>query len=269
MIVESTEAVLDILRERNVTATFFVVGEIAAEYPDLVDRIAAEGHELGSHGHTHRPLFELTPGEFERELRLSREAIEAAAGVTPEGFRAPNFSVTDRTAWAFDVLCASDYEYDSSVFPLRTPMYGVSGAPRRPYMVDPTAPFTKDVPDGTGPQVDGLVELPLSAIGRRPRIPIAGGFYARVLPPQLFEAGIARLNGLGIPANVYFHPWEFNPNVITEEPSLPARFVSFYGVDGLATTLESILDRFDFGSVRRLRDDHLDDAGPAASFADH
>lgn len=135
---DSVEIVLDLLADHDVRATFFVVGEIARTHPDLVARIAAEGHEIGSHGDTHRPLFELTPEEFATELARSTAAIRDATGTTPVGFRAPNFSVTPRTHWAVEALDATQYRYDSSVFPVRTPMYGVSGAPVRPYPLDRT-----------------------------------------------------------------------------------------------------------------------------------
>jgi len=246
-VVESVETVLDILRRHDVTATFFVVGELAAEYPGLIRRIEHRGHELGSHGHTHTPLFELSPAQFERELQQARAAIVDAAGVEPAGFRAPNFSVTRETSWAFDVLRESDHTYDSSVFPLRTPLYGVPGAPRRPYRVSAEDPFTGGAGDS------GLDELPVSVVGPRVRLPLAGGFYGRLLPQRLFCRGVRRLNERGLPANLYFHPWEFNPSVYTDEPSRTARFVSFHGIDCLGDLLDSLLSQFDFGPVERLR----------------
>ncbi len=251
-LVDSTNIVLEHLDNHDVTATFFVVGEVAREYPDLIAEVAAAGHEIGSHGHSHRPLFDLSPGVFERELRDSREAIVDACGVSPTGFRAPNFSVTQETAWAFDVLRESAYEYDSSVFPMKTPMYGVHGAPRRPYTVDPADPFAADAADDRDVAPDDLVELPLSVLGSTLRFPIAGGFYARVTPRQILQHAIARLERTGIPANLYFHPWEFNPAVRTDEPPLLARLISFTGIDRLGDTLDAMLERFQFGPVRDL-----------------
>jgi len=252
-VVESTEIVTDILERHGVTATFFVVGEIAREHPELVARLADAGHEIGSHGQTHTPLSDQTPEEFERALRVSRATIFEAAGVDPIGFRAPNFSLTRDTAWAVDVLETSSYRYDSSLFPMRTPLYGVAGAPCRPYLLGSDDPFVAgSVSTPADPTHDPLVEIPLSVVGSRVRLPIAGGFYARITPRQLFETGIARLNRAGIPGNIYFHPWEFNPAVRTERPSLPARLISFVGIDRLPGILDSLLERFDFGPVREL-----------------
>jgi len=251
-VARSTEIVLELLDRHGVTATFYVVGEIADARPDLVARIAAAGHEIGSHGHTHRPLFELSPEGFREELERSADAIAAATGDRPRGFRAPNFSVTPATAWAFAMLADAGFEYDTSVFPVRTPMYGVRGAPLHPYAVDPDRPFA----DGGPPRHDALTEVPVAVFHPRARLPIAGGFYARLLPVRVVKRGIRTLNARGIPATLYFHPWEFNPDVRTEIRDVPvsasARFVSARGIDTLAAKLECLLDSFAFGPVEAL-----------------
>lgn len=251
---ESLDIVLDILDEYEVAATFFVVGELAEQYPEQVARVTDAGHEIATHGHTHTPLFELSPDEFERELIRSERAIEEATGRIPNGFRAPNFSVATETKWAFSKLLDRGYTYDSSVFPVRTPMYGVSGAPRAPYLVDNETPFSPSAPIVGESK---LVELPLAAFGTWPKVPIAGGFYVRVLPTWLVGRGIDWLNSRGIPATIYFHPWEFNENVVSSGIPYHKRFVSFHNVDSTRGKLEALLERFPFGSVRAFleRDD--------------
>ena len=246
----SVDIVLDVLDAHDVRATFFVVGELAREHPDVVARIADTGHEIASHGHTHRPLFELDREAFVTELDRSATAIHDVTGTAPVGFRAPNFSVTRRTRWAIEVLEAAGYRYDSSVFPVRTPMYGVSGAPIRPYRPDATAPFEEHEDGGR------LVELPLAVFHSRFRLPVAGGFYARLLPTWLLRRGIATLNARGLPATIYFHPWEFNPAVGTavNRTSVPAteRFVSTHGIDRLRATLKALLDEFRFETAETV-----------------
>lgn len=243
----SVEIVREILRAHDTTATFFVVGEVAAEYPALIRALAADGHEIASHGQTHTPLFELTPEAFARELEVSSDAIEDATGVRPAGFRAPNFSVTPQTAWAFDVLEHSDLRYDSSVFPVRTPMYGVSSAPIHPYRVGPEDRFS----EGDCASSDGLLEFPLATFHPTVRLPTAGGFYARLFPTWLMQRGIDNLNRRGIPATLYFHPWEFNPAVTTSELPMHKRFVSFHGIDTLAEKLEKLLVSHEFDTIER------------------
>lgn len=249
---DSVRIVLDLLRRHDVTATFFVVGEVAAQYPELVEEIRYEGHEIGSHGHTHTPLFELTPEEFEDELSQSATAIRRACGLDPVGFRAPNFSITRGTEWAFRVLQASRYTYDSSVFPVKTPMYGVSGVNPRPYEVSLDDPFPAS--RSHRPR-DTLLEFPLSVVDVGVRIPIAGGFYARVTPARFLKWGIKRLNRRGIPANLYFHPWEFNPDVRRNDVPLHKRFISFHGIERTGEKLGELFNAFDFGPVRGVLDE--------------
>ncbi|WP_394741844.1 polysaccharide deacetylase family protein [Natronococcus roseus] len=247
---ESVRLVCELLDARDVRATFFVVGQVAAEYPELVRALAEDGHEIATHGHTHTPLFELTPGEFEAELADSADAIGEATGTRPIGFRAPNFSITPKTRWAFDVLSESDLQYDSSVFPVRTPMYGVSSAPVRPYRVAVDDPFSVTA---TGTD---LLEFPLATFHPTLRIPTAGGFYARLQPTWLLRRGIRNLNRRGIPATLYFHPWEFNPAVETIEPPGHKRLVSFHGIDTLAGKLDSLLALFEFDTLEQRLDDY-------------
>ncbi|WP_436344070.1 polysaccharide deacetylase family protein [Natronorubrum sp. FCH18a] len=244
---ESVRIVRELLSAHDVRATFFVVGEVAAEYPEVVRALADDGHEIATHGHTHTPLFDLTPGEFEAELADSADAIADAIGTRPAGFRAPNFSVTSKTRWAFDVLSKSDLRYDSSVFPVRTPMYGVSSAPVRPYYVDIDDPFSTE---GRGEA--GLLEFPLATFHPTLRMPIAGGFYARLQPTWLLKRGIQNLNRREIPATLYFHPWEFNPAVATTEIPAHKRFVSFRGIETLGRKLEALLSTHEFGTFEQL-----------------
>ncbi len=244
----SVGIVLDVLNEHDTTATFFVVGEVAREYPTLIERVADAGHEIASHGQTHTPLFELDSEEFAEELDASAAAIETATGRRPTGFRAPNFSVTPRTEWAFDALREAGYRYDSSVFPVETPMYGVGGAPVHPYWVDLDRPFRDVRPT----EADDLFELPLAVFHPRVRIPIAGGFYGRLLPTWLLSRGIRTLNRRGIPATLYFHPWEFNPEVRVDGVPAHKRFISFHGLDRARETLARLLSAHEFTTCERL-----------------
>lgn len=262
-VVDSVSRVLSLLDRYDVSATFFVVGELAREYPDLVARIHDASHELGSHGDVHRSISTFDPADFRRHLERSAAAIEDASGVRPIGFRAPNFSIDRETAWATDVLAASEYRYDSSVFPAETPMYGVADGPRRPYAVCPTHPFRAPSrrPSGAldGAWPPSLVEVPVAVAGERLPVPIAGGFYARALPLPVLRWGIRWLNDRGLPATLYFHPWEFNPAVETAAPRLDRRLVSFYGIDSLERKLAGLLASFPFGPIRRVvADSHPD-----------
>ncbi|MCO6453648.1 MAG: polysaccharide deacetylase family protein [Caldilineales bacterium] len=245
-VLPATLPLLDLLADRGVTATFFVVGEIIDEYPALVKRIVAEGHEIGCHGYTHRPLWSLNETTFNAELSLFTSALRRhLPGVIPRGFRAPTFSLSPDTAWALAVLARHGYEYDSSVFPMRTPLYGVPGCPPRPYrpapnMIDndPAAP---------------IWEWPLTAWRIGPlTLPVCGGFYLRTLPMPVIIHGMRKAMQQG-PIVVYLHPWELDE----ETPRLPLsrrdRFITYHNI-GAATRrrLEKLLEQFDFTTMTNV-----------------
>jgi polysaccharide deacetylase family protein (PEP-CTERM system associated) len=166
-VVPATRSLLDILRAHRVRATFFVLGYVADRYPDLVEHIRADGHEIGVHGYFHRFVSRSTPDEFARELERSMRSVERTTGETPLGHRAPYFSLNAGTPWVFDLLQAQGLRYDSSFFPTRNMLYGFPDAPRFPHRLDG----------------HDLMEFPLSTL-RLGGInwPIAGGFYLRALP---------------------------------------------------------------------------------------
>jgi peptidoglycan/xylan/chitin deacetylase (PgdA/CDA1 family) len=92
----ATPRILDVLRQERVSATFFVLGRHAERWPELVARMAAEGHQLGNHGYWHRKLHRRTPAYVRDDLTRGTDAILAAAGLTglrhfraPHGFRNP------------------------------------------------------------------------------------------------------------------------------------------------------------------------------------
>ncbi|QQL46372.1 polysaccharide deacetylase family protein [Sulfuriroseicoccus oceanibius] len=84
-----TPRLLDILRERNIRATFYVVGRNAKLYPHLIQRMVAEGHEVGNHTWNHPNLTKLSDAAVHKELRTTEDAIVAACGVRPRTMRPP------------------------------------------------------------------------------------------------------------------------------------------------------------------------------------
>lgn len=134
-------------------------------------------------------------------------------------------------------------------------MYGVSDAPVHPYWVDRNSPFE----DKRSIDADDLLEFPLAMFHPRLRIPVAGGFYARILPTWMISWGIRNLNRRGVPAMIYFHPWEFNPDVQTNEPSFHKRFISFHKVDQTRQALEKLLSSHQFMTCRQLFGRYVDE----------
>lgn len=242
---EATTPILQLLARYGAKATFFVVGEVAQACPKLVREIVRQGHELGCHGFSHRPLWEMTPAILAQELReyqmLMREIIGAAVELA--GFRAPTFSLDVRTAWAVDVLAEFGYRYDSSVFPCKTYLYGVANAPDTPYRLS-SADVSRPDPAGR------LIEFPMSVcrIGGV-RIPVSGGAYLRLLPMPVLEACLRRIERER-PFVLYVHPWEVYPK--TPKVSLPLRdsLVTYHNRDGVLKKLERLITRFDLAPLR-------------------
>ncbi|MDD2520719.1 MAG: polysaccharide deacetylase family protein, partial [Kiritimatiellae bacterium] len=164
------EHVLDVLAEEKVKATCFVLGRFAEKFPDTVRRIAADGHEVASHGFGHVDVFRLTPTQFREDIRRSRGQLEALTGRPVLGYRAPDFSIVKESIWALEILAEEGFVYDASINPAVMARFGVPGFPRQPVRMALA---------GGAP----LVELPvatLSFFGRS--LPVAGGGYHRLLP---------------------------------------------------------------------------------------
>lgn len=235
----NTSRLIDLLAEFGVSATFFVLGWVAEKRPDLVKRIAAAGHEIGSHGYSHRLIYEQSPQEFSRELTRSRALLQEASGQPVEGHRAASFSIGRGNLWALDILGEAGFRYDSSLFPIVHDRYGFPGAPRRPYRLRTAC----------GRE---LIEIPPSTVRvGRWTIPAAGGGYLRLYPEWTTRWAIRRLNRVErIPAVVYIHPWEVDP----EQPRvnglpLRSRLRHYVGLRTTAGKIRGILRHHDFGTM--------------------
>ena len=202
-VVRNVERLLAVLDETRVKGTFFVQGRVAETFPKLVRDLVDEGHEVQSHGYSHRPLFRMNRAELLDEVKRSRATVEDAAGVPVSAFRAQDFSIGAENLWALETLAELGFTVDSSIFPLRTPRYGISGWPLGPHEVE--------LPGG-----GRLLEVPVAvwAPGRW-RIPVGGGGYFRVTPARLLARALRSIARTR-PAIVYCHPYEFNPEELTE-----------------------------------------------------
>lgn len=236
----NTDRSLALLDEAGCKGTFFVLGWVAERFPKLVKHIAAGGHELGCHSSEHRRVFQMTPEEFRADTKRAKDAIENASGVRIRGYRAPSFSITERSLWAFEILAELGFEYDSSIFPVRHPNYGMPRVPRTPFRVQTSA--------GT------LVEFPMPtlAIGQR-RSPLAGGAYLRLLPYAYTRWGIRFLNDTEQqPVCVYAHPWELDPEQPKIQGSFTARLRHYTGLGTMEKKLRLLLQDFTFGTLESL-----------------
>jgi polysaccharide deacetylase family protein (PEP-CTERM system associated) len=230
----NTRRILDLLRERQIRATFFILGWIAERCPELVREIDHEGHEIASHGYGHDLVYSLTPEAFRADLLRSKSILEGITGKPVFGYRAPSFSITPRNLWALDVLKETGFIYDSSVFPVSVhDRYGFAGVGGRPFSWP-----------------NGLIEIPLSVsrLGRM-SFPAAGGGYFRLFPYGYFRSVFSAMNRRGESATFYLHPWELDK----EQPRVRIpwfyRFRHYVNLGRTEERLRQLLKDFQFTSI--------------------
>lgn len=242
----NTRRLLSILSSRRIHGTFFFLGWIAERYPHLVQEVQTAGHEIGVHGFWHDLVHQQTPKEFGADLDRAIEAIEAA-GARPTAYRAPSFSITPESTWAFQALAERGITIDSSVFPTLRDGGGYPGAPLDPYTIETPGGAVREFP---------LTVLPLRGL----RLPVSGGGYLRAAPWPLFHWAWKRVEAAGRPGVLYIHPRDLDPG--QPRPAMPfkRKLKSYVGLRSCQRKLESLLDSFTFEplgkALTRFRDAH-------------
>jgi polysaccharide deacetylase family protein (PEP-CTERM system associated) len=239
----NTDRVLEVLAERGVRGTFFVLGWIAERSPQLVKRIAAAGHEIASHGYSHELIYLQTQAAFRAETTRSKRHLEDLTGEPVIGYRAASFSITRESLWSLDVLIDLGFQYDSSVFPIHHDRYGIPGAARAPGPI-------------TAPSGRKIAEFPMAAADYFGlQLPVSGGGYFRIFPYWLSRAGLQRINSKQRrPFVFYMHPWEIDPGQPRVKVGLVSRFRHYTNLDQCEARLKRLLGEFDFASMREVLD---------------
>lgn len=235
---KNTEVYLKYLAESGSTATFFVLGFVAEQHPQLLRKISAAGHEIASHGYGHQLVYKQTRDEFREDIRKSKILIEDVVGKPVLGYRAPSWSITKKSLWALDILTQEGFRYDSSIFPFENFLYGISGASRFPYSSKKYAPDSE------------LVEIPPSTVrwfGLN--LPFSGGFYFRALPYWMIHICGKQVNHEGEPVVFYLHPREIDP----EQPRLKLQprdaLIHYWGIRSCERKFAKTLQDFRLYSV--------------------
>jgi len=241
----NTDRVLAILDEAGVAATFFVLGWVAERHPALVRRIAAGGHEIASHGYAHRLVYDQTRAAFREDVTKAKALLEDTTGLPVYGYRAPSYSITPRSLWAFDVLLETGHRYDASIFPIHHDRYGIPVSARHAYRV------TRDA--GT------LLELPASTCRvARMNLPVGGGGYFRLLPYAWTRFGIDWVNRVDRrPAIFYIHPWEIDPDQPRLACSRLSRIRHYRNLQLTEPRLRRLLRDFRFAPVRETLEEPI------------
>jgi len=190
----STKLLLNLLGEKKSLATFFILGDVAKKHPDLIKQIDHEGHEIGSHGFNHEFIYRQTRDQYRNDLSYSIKYLSDLTGKDIVSYRAPYFSITRESLWAFDILAEEGIKIDSSIFPVFNHRYGIPGNKRLPYRL-----------------ANGIWEFPITTFPTfLGNIPFAGGVYFRFLPLAVSKFFISTLLKRKEPVLTYFHPWEFD-----------------------------------------------------------
>jgi peptidoglycan-N-acetylglucosamine deacetylase len=236
-VVPTTTWLLELLDRCNVRATFFVVGWIADRYPDLVSRVASAGHEIGSHGYWHRRAYELDRATFVEDVAASRRAIEAAGVARVEAFRAPEWSINDRSLWALEELARLGFRIDASMAPVK--IVGSIAFPRQPHI--------RETPHGPIAEVP-----PLVADRFRQVMPLGWGWGLRMSSSRRVLRTISALNDAGQSTVLTIHPWELDPDPPRVALPRGLRFAHYFRLSGFRERLGEMLAGARFGPISNI-----------------
>lgn len=238
--VMNTERLLDLLERHGARGTFFVLGWTAKRHPNLVRLIAKTGHEVASHGYHHELIYNQTPDEFRRDVGTTRKLLQDLSGQEVLGYRAPSYTVVQRTKWALPILVDEGYRYDSSVFPIKRVKYGMPGAPRWPHLM-------------TLDNGKKLAEFPLPTVRLGwINAPVTGGAYLRLLPFPFQVWAVDRLIRSRHPFVLTVHPWELDTGQPRFNLRRMTRWTHYHNIERTETRLGTLLSKASFRSQAEI-----------------
>ena len=253
----NTRGLLEILDTANIKATFYILGWVAEREPELVKAIAAAGHEVASHGYSHKLIYTQAQTEFTEETHKSKAILEDLVQTPVTSYRAASYSITRASLWALDVLYEAGFRTDSSIFPIRHDRYGLLGGPLEPHCLE--------LQNG-----GRLVEFPISTLKTAGvTVPVSGGGYFRLYPYALSRGLARRVNAQGRPFVFYLHPWEIDPEQPRVDVSGFTRFRHYNNLSKCRRRLEHLLTDFRFSTVTNcIESNYGDNALTSYSYAD-
>ena len=233
------ERLLELFDRNNVKGTFFTLGWIAQNYPNVVKQIVAQGHELASHGRNHVRVYEQSPKEFSDDIRTTKQLLEDLGGVEVKGYRAASFSIDERNLWAYDCLAEAGYRYSSSIYPVQHDHYGMPNAPRFSFYAHSS----------------GLIEVPISTAKLMNRLwPSGGGGYFRFFPYAVSKQLIQTVNNKDKRSAIfYLHPWEIDPGQPKQKNiPLKTRFRHYINLRHTYARLGKLLNDFSWDRMDQV-----------------
>lgn len=255
-VARNTHDLLELLQKSAVKATFFILGWVAERQPSLVRAIAAEGHEIACHGYSHRLIYTQDISDFRQETTRSRALLEDIAQVPVTAYRAASYSITQDSLWALDILYEAGFRTDSSIFPIRHDLYGLTGGPADPHLIS--------LPNG-----GTLLEFPITTVRLAGvTLPVSGGGYFRLYPYGLSRMLARKVNNAGRPLMFYLHPWEIDPDQPQIQASHFSRFRHYNNLKKTRDRLQRIIGDFRFSTMSECLSMHYaDGAMPTYSYS--
>jgi polysaccharide deacetylase family protein (PEP-CTERM system associated) len=190
---DNTYKYLEWLKKYNANCTFFITGNVAIKYPSLINEIIKEGHEVACHTNNHTPLYRFSPEEFKKDLFINKNILLQCGAASVEGFRAPIYSLTEKTSWAYNILKEAGFTYSSSVLPTNNPLHGWKNFSKEPVLT-----------------ASGIIELPITVAKTfLYTMPVCGGIYFRNIPLFLLKKNIRSLKER-TPLVAYLHPYDID-----------------------------------------------------------
>lgn len=227
------EVILGLLDKHETRATFFTLGWIGETYPQLVKKISNAGHEIGAHSYYHKKVYDQDRKSFSEDTKRCKGVLEDLTGQKVKGYRAPFFSITKESIWALEILKSLDFEYDSSVSPIKTWRYGIEGAPDKMYRISDFE----------------LIEYPISRFRFLRKSWGSGGAYFRIFPLRNLIRDMKQLEEMKEPFMFYIHPWEYDPDHPVVDMERKAKFTHYRNLSATAARTDSLLSSFKFGRI--------------------
>jgi polysaccharide deacetylase family protein (PEP-CTERM system associated) len=239
-VVLNTRRLLELFARHDVRATFFVLGWVGHRFPSLVAEIAAAGHEVGCHSYWHRLIYDQTPSAFADDLKQARDVLQQALGKSVTAYRAPGWSITERSRWALDILADEGFTHDSSILPTYHDRYGIPNEHPFPHRIERGGRRLWEFP----PSV-----LRLAGIN----VPVSGGGYFRLYPVRWTAYGLQRVNRRADqPFLFYVHPWEVDPDQPRLTPGWRAWWLHSLNLASTEGKLDWLLSQFHFGCLSEV-----------------
>ena len=240
----STYKLLEHFSTHNAKGTFFCLSCIAEKHPALVKDIQKEGHEIASHGANHALVYSQTKEGFREDVYKSKCVLEDCIQKPIKGYRAPSWSITKESLWALDILQELGFIYDSSIFPIKSFLYGIKDAERfmgKPF-IDNTQYNIYEVPPST-----------FKFLGKT--MGFSGGFYFRAFPLFWIKRKTRNINKKeNKPAVFYLHPREIDVHQPKLELSKKEHFIQYLNIRGCEKKLINVLRNNAFTSIENYYD---------------